>query len=213
MLELWLIHPSALAGAVEIGNDAFVIALQTQVKALSIYVAVGFVKRDGSNLFNAAVLIYPIKEILIHHRKINELDFARELCSTGSQVAVADTPLGTIGLMICADALSETDRVTERLVAMGADFILSPSAWAVPPEQDNELTPYGSLWVDNYTRGMGNISTWIVAISNVGPVLEGTWAGHFCIGNSIAIGPNPEDLVVSPFGADADAENLNVIDL
>lgn len=196
-------HPSALEGAVSISDDTFVLSLQAEAKSLSIYIAVGFVERDGDKLFNSAVLIDPAGEIAIHHRKINELDFARELYSTGDSVSTADTPFGKIGLMICADALSESDRVAERLVELGAEVILSPSAWAVPPDHDNIASPYGSLWVDNYRRGLGDSKTWIIATSNVGQVSEGVWDGFFCIGNSIAIGPKPGDLVVSPFGADA----------
>ena len=41
-----------------------------------IYVAAGLVERAGDRLYNAAVLIDPEGRILLHHRKINELDIA-----------------------------------------------------------------------------------------------------------------------------------------
>src|SRR5689334_6313317 len=44
-----------------------------------IHVAAGIVERAGSRLYNAAVLIGPGGELLMHHRKINELDIAIDL--------------------------------------------------------------------------------------------------------------------------------------
>jgi predicted amidohydrolase len=67
--------PSAVAGAVSVEHDSFVINLQEIARDLAIYVAVGFVERAGNELFNAAVLIDTQGEIVIHHQKINELDF------------------------------------------------------------------------------------------------------------------------------------------
>jgi predicted amidohydrolase len=141
--------------------------------------------------------------VVLHHHKINELDFARELYQTGSKVDTVSTEFGTVGLMICADALSQDDRVIERLIAQGADVILSPSAWAVPSDHNNDINPYGSLWVGAYRNGLGSSNTWIVATSNVGVISQGVWAGHLCIGNSIAIGPEVEQMQVFPFGSDA----------
>ena len=58
----------------------------------------GLVERAGPKLFNAAVLIGPAGELLLHHRKINELDIALDLYSVGDRVGVAQTDLGTFGL-------------------------------------------------------------------------------------------------------------------
>jgi predicted amidohydrolase len=204
---------SAKTEAVEIEQDPLVNQMRLLASELSIYIAVGFVERVGSQLFNSSVLIDAQGSVIIHHRKINELDFAQELYSTGSEVSVAKTPFGIVGLMICADALSQTDKVIERLMVKGAEFILSPSAWAVPPSHDNVLEPYGSLWIDAYRRGLGAGKSWIVATSNVGVIQTGAWGGHLCIGNSIAIGPNESDLFISPYGVDAVHTKLVVLTL
>jgi predicted amidohydrolase len=202
---------SALTQAVAIDIDRFVLELRSAAKTHQLYIAVGFVERVGSELFNSAVLIDAGGQIVIHHQKVNELGFAKELYSTGTTVSTAETPFGTIGLMICADALEESDQVIERLVAAGAEVILSPSAWAVPPEHNNLETPYGSLWVNAYRRGLGESKSWIVATSNVGKISHGVWKNHLCIGNSIAIGPNEQDIVISPFGAEA--SHLGIIEI
>jgi predicted amidohydrolase len=193
---------SAITEASEISVDPFIAGMKESAIAHQIYITIGFVERVGSSLYNSAVIISPAGEILLHHRKINELDFARELYSTGNQISSVDTPLGKLGLMICADALSEEDRIIARLIEDGADLILSPSAWAVPPDFDNSLTPYGSLWTDAYSTGLANSKAWVIATSNVGEVRSGEWAGHKCIGNSISMGPN-RALLVSPFGESA----------
>src|ERR671917_2113592 len=41
-----------------------------------IFVAAGLVERAGDRLYNAAVLFDPEGRVLLHHRKINELDIA-----------------------------------------------------------------------------------------------------------------------------------------
>ena len=194
---------SAVGRASELVADSFIATLADLAQALQIYVAVGFVEQSGDKIFNSAVLLSSEGKIILHHRKINELDFAKEIYSVGSSVNVVETEFGKVGLMICADALSETDQVTERLLSLGADLILSPSAWAVPPTHDNQAEPYGSLWVEAYRRGLGSSRTWIIATSNVGIVESGVWAGHPCIGNSIAMGPGSNDLIMLPFGQDA----------
>ncbi len=193
---------SAIAQASEISVDPFIASMKESAIAHEVYITVGFVERDGSSLYNSAVIISPTGKILLHHRKINELDFAREMYSTGNQISTVDTPLGKLGLMICADALSEGDRVIARLIDEGAEIILSPSAWAVPPNFDNVLTPYGSLWTNAYASGLGASKAWVIATSNVGEVRSGEWAGHKCIGNSISMGPD-RALIVSPFGENA----------
>ena len=199
--------PSAIIEATQISADLFIQGIKESAIINQVYVTVGFVERDGANLYNSAVIISPLGEVILQHRKINELDFAREIYATGDQISLVDTPLGKLGLMICADALSEEDRIVARLVEAGADVILSPSAWAVPPDFDNDLTPYGSLWIDAYSSGLANSSIWVIATSNVGIMRSGPWADFKCIGNSISIGPDRK-AQVSPFGEGAVHINL-----
>lgn len=204
-------HESAKEKATSILEDYFLLRIKEQAISLKIYVCFGFVERQDNLLYNSAIFLNDNGEILIHHRKINELDFARKIYSIGSDVSCVETPFGKIGVIICADALSESDRVIKRLTEQGARVILSPSAWAVPPDHDNLKNPYGSLWIEAYRSGLANSECWIVAASNVGPVTGGDWNGHFCIGNSIAVGPKFNDLIVLPFGRDAEA--LEIIEI
>ena len=101
------------------------------------FVAAGLVERAGDRLYNAAVLIAPAGEILLHHRKINELDIALDLYSVGDRLGVVETELGTLGLAICADNFGSSLAIAHVLARMGAQVILSPSAWAVDADHDN----------------------------------------------------------------------------
>src|SRR4030095_13988899 len=71
-----------------------------------IYVAAGLTERDGERIYNSAVVVSPEGEILVKHRKINELEIAHDLYATGDRLSVAETALGRIGLTICADNFS-----------------------------------------------------------------------------------------------------------
>src|SRR5262249_27335911 len=77
-------------------------------RAHAIHVAAGLVERAGDRLYNAAVLIGPGGDLLLHHRKINELDIALDLYSVGDRLGVAETAARTMRLAVCADHLHST---------------------------------------------------------------------------------------------------------
>ena len=72
---------------------------------------------------------------------------------------------------------------------MGAQLILSPSAWAVDADHDNAREPYGKLWLDAYAELARLYDVTVVGVSNVGWLTAGPWAGRKCIGCSLAVGP------------------------
>lgn len=179
-------------------------------RATGVYVAAGLVERAGDRRFNAAVLIGPDGELLLHHRKINELDIALDLYSVGDRLGVAETALGTLGLAICADNFSDSLAVGHVLARMGAQVILSPSAWAVDPDHDNSRDPYGKLWLDAYTELARLYDVTVVGVSNVGRLTGGPWAGRKCIGCSLAVGPTGV-LARGPYGEAA--EGVTVVEV
>jgi len=189
VLDFGWTHSSAQDGAGPIPGGESVERLRAAAAQSQIFVCAGLAERDGERLYNAAVLIDPCGEILLHHRKIHEIPFARALYATGDRLGVVDTALGRLGLMICADALTPGNVVANSLVAMGAQGILSPCAWAVPPTHDSSQTPYGQLWVDHYGSVAAPRGPWIAGCSNVGPVVGGEWNGWRCIGNSLVMAP------------------------
>jgi predicted amidohydrolase len=169
-----------------------------------IHLCSGVVERAGDSIFNAAVLIGPSGEVLLHHRKLNELEIAHDCYAQGHRLAVAPTPLGCLGVMICADAFARGQIVSRTLGLMGAQMILSPCAWAVPADHDNAREPYGQLWRDHYGPVAHDFQLWIAGVSNVGPIRSGPWAGRKCIGCSLVVGPDGRQVLQGPYGVDAE---------
>ncbi len=83
---------------------------------------------------------------------------------------------------------------------MGAQILLSPSAWAVDAGHDNSLTPYGDLWKGSYATLARLYDITVVGVSNVGWINAGPWKGRKCIGCSLAVGPDGGILAVGPYG-------------
>jgi len=171
---------------------------------LGVYVCFGMTERRGDRVYNAAVLVSPAGDLLLHHRKLNELEIAHDLYDQGNHLGTARTPLATFGLMICADGFATGQVVSRTLALMGADVILSPSAWAVPADHDNAKTPYGDEWRGCYGPVAREHDLWIVGASNVGPVSAGPWAGRRCIGCSLVMGPGGREVLQGPYGEDAE---------
>lgn len=173
-------------------------------KENSVYVCCGIVERDGDAIYNAAVIIDNKGKVLIKHRKLNELDIAHDIYSQGDRLGVCQTPWGTFGLLICADAFAKDHVLTRSLCYMGADVILSPSSWAVRPDHNNDVEPYGKEWYEAYIPVAHEFSVWIASASNVGPITEGPWKNWRCIGCSLIIGPDGKEKLKGPYGEKAE---------
>lgn len=190
------------AEAAPLGYPA--ISLCEAAKHHGVFICAGITEKDVGQVFNTAVLIGPEGEILLKHRKIYELDIAHDLYGLGQSLNVVQTPVGTIGIMTCADGFARGQAIARTLGYMGADIILSPCAWAVPAEHDNEKEPYGDLWRENYKPVAKDFSIWIVGVSNVGWIRSGPWEGRKCIGCSLVIDPQGNEVLQGPYGPDAE---------
>jgi predicted amidohydrolase len=203
-LDLGWTHPSARHLAYGIpGPPAD--ALSQAAAASGILVVAGLVERAGGKLYNSAVVIDPTGKLLHVHRKIHELDLAQELYATGDRLGVVETPLGVLGVNICADNFPESLSIGHVLARMGAQIILSPSSWAVDADHDQEREPYGELWRGAYAELHRWYDLPVVAVSNVGRLEEGPWKGRKVIGCSFAYGGKGEVLAQAPYGEAAEA--------
>ena len=120
-------------------------------------------------------------------------------------MGVAETELGRIGLNICADNFKKALVLAHSLARMGARLILSPCAWAVDADHDNEKQPYGEGWKESYTKIARLYELPVIGVSNVGWIRSGPWAGRKCIGCSLAVGAGGEILAEGPYGEEAEA--------
>lgn len=179
--------------------------LAAQARRHGIYVVAGLTEREGERVYNSAVLLSPDGELLIRHRKINELDIGRDLYDTGDRVAVARTPLGAMGITICADNFPDSLVFGHAIARMGGQLLLSPCAWAVEAGHDNAAQPYGGLWIDAYGELARLYDITVIGVSCVGWLNAGPWQGRKCIGNSLAVGPGGRVLARGPYGVDAEA--------
>jgi predicted amidohydrolase len=207
-LDLGWTHPSARTLAQPIPGP-HVDRLAHAARNHGVFVAAGLVERAGERLYNSAVLLGPDFSLLLHHRKINELDIGLKLYSVGDRLGVVETELGTIGLSICADNFASSLAIGHVLARMGATLILSPSAWAVAADHDNRRERYGQLWRDSYSELARLYDLTVIGVSNVGPLTAGPWEGKKCIGCSLAVGPGGKVLLEGPYG-DAAARVLVV---
>jgi predicted amidohydrolase len=203
-MSLGWTHSSATTCADGIPEGESCSLLRVAARGHRVYVCSGLVERADDRVFNSAVLIDPEGTVLLHHRKLNELEIGQSFYARGDRLGVAQTPWGRFGVMICADAFARGQVVSRTLGLMGADMILSPCAWAVKADHDQAAEPYGQLWLDNYCPVARDFRLWIAGVSNVGWLDDGPWKGRKCIGCSLVVGPDGQRVLMGPYGPDAD---------
>jgi predicted amidohydrolase len=203
-MDLGWTDPSALTEATPIPGGATIVTLASFARKYSVFICSGLTEKYGDRVFNSAILLDPEGELLLLHRKINELDIGHPYYALGDRLNVCETEYGTIGLMICADASTGDEVIPRALAYMGADVILSPSSWAVPADHDNQEDPYGDMWYQIYSHVARDFRVWIASCSNVGWMTGGPWNGWKGIGCSMVVSPGGEKVLQAPYGEAAD---------
>jgi len=203
-MDLGWTDPSALSEAEAVPDGLTCKFLSEQARKHQLYICSGLIEKAGNKVYNSAVIINPQGELILLHRKINELDIGHPYYALGDRLNVCETEFGTLGLIICADANTKGSELTRSLGYMGADVILSPSSWAVVADHDNINEPYGGMWKDVYKPVTRDFRLWIASCSNVGWMTGGPWKGWKGIGCSMVIAPGGKDVLHAPYGVDAD---------
>jgi predicted amidohydrolase len=203
-MDLGWTDPSCLREAEPIPAGGPCCRLAAAARAHRLYVCAGLTERDEERVYNAAVIIDPSGRVILKHRKLNELEIGHPYYAQGDRLNVCHTPLGTLGLLICADGFARDRVPAQALGYMGADLILSPSSWAVDANHDNRSDPYGALWRASYTSVARDFAVWIAGVSNVGWITGGPWQGKQCIGCSLVVGPGGKEVLQGPYGVTAE---------
>lgn len=104
-------------------SEEFLDAVSRKARSLGVYVAIGVLcpEWDG-RISNSAFLIDPEGMILAQARKNNMWHFDSRYVCQGHEYPVVPTPLGVVGLMVCADG--RAPEIARILALKGADIIL-----------------------------------------------------------------------------------------
>lgn len=192
-------HPSARDLAQPVPGPT-VDALAAAAQAEGIYVAAGVTERAGDQIYNSAVFLGPTGELLLLHRKINELPVAGEMYATGNRLGIVATPFGNVGLTIGSDNFGTSLVLGHSLCRMGAHFIFAPSSWVVEATHDQQQNPYGAAWRNSHRQLSYLYGVTVVSVNHVGPLTAGPWKGRKAIGCSLAFGSSGEAIAQGQYG-------------
>ena len=183
-------HPSALYEAQPIPGPYSDLLCEAAAKH-GLYVCAGLTERapDGRN-YNAAVLIDPKGAIIVKYHKINLLDVEQPFYAVGQTLNVVDTPLGKIGVNICADNYLDGLSIGHTLARMGAEFIIAPASWTVDYSITEENDPYKEKWLRPFSILARLYNVVVVSTTSVGYIVGGPYEGKKSVGCSLAVDAN-----------------------
>jgi predicted amidohydrolase len=160
------------------------------------HLCAGLDEKDGTNLYDAAVLIDDTGKLLLKHRKIENLLNEKGLMvppyTCGSEIAEAETRFGKIGVLICADTFGD-DRL-RRMAVLKPALVLVPYGWVA----DETAWPQHGNGLANVVRHAAEvIGAPVIGTDPVGQVSHGAWAGKYYGGLSVAYDEHGQQLGVA----------------
>ena len=146
-----------------------------KAKELNLFVVFGMTERDqAGRLYNANVFLGP-EGVIGRHRKTYFVGNDSRIWSLGSGFEALDSPLGKVGLMICAESWSGGNFPGPVLASQGADVLVTSSAW---------WTSVADSWAPVTVENALRARRWHVASQQVGDI------GHAqCCGHSLIVDP------------------------
>lgn len=160
-------------------------------KNLNIHICLGLVEKvlvnEKVSFYNSAILINENGDIILKHRKINEIGEAKEFYATGNKVEVVDTKFGCIGLNICSDNYPNSLELGACIGNMGANLLLSPSSWTIENSYDHANNPYLDKWLDPLKSLAEKYEMTIIATTSVGYIVGGPFENRKMIGCSLIV--------------------------
>jgi len=167
--------------------------LCAMAKKHKIYICIGLDEKDGDKLYGAAILIDDQGKILLKHRKNNVLaELMTPPYSEGKGVGAVDTPLGRIGVMICADSFRK--ELLQEMKDLKPDYVLIPYGWAA---EEDKWPGHGKELMKTVKKAAKAIGAPVVGTDLVGEISHGPWTGQVYGGQSIASDEKGNVLFVS----------------
>lgn len=180
-------HPSSIVESHPIPGE-FSDRFCSMAREKKIYICVGLTERvSDTERYNTCLLIDDSGEIILKYRKINLLEVEFPFYTVGDRLHVVDTPFGTIGINICADNYGDSLHIGHTLARMGAQVILSPSAWTVDYSVTETDEPYHDKWI----KPLRILADWhdlvVISTTSVGYIVGGPYEGKKMVGKSLAV--------------------------
>ncbi len=157
--------------------------LGTLAKKYGMMISIGLCEKDGEALYDAAVLMGADGTLLAKHRKVNVLTELMDppyTAGKAEEIAVVETPLGRIGMLICADTFK--DELVAQIAEQDADLLLVPYGWAAEKEAWPGHGKNLAAWVAATARRAGCAA---VGTDLVGVISSGPWEGKTYGGQSL----------------------------
>jgi len=158
-------------------------------RELSVYICIGLTEKAGGGIYDSAILVGPGGEILLKHRKINNLPDLKlmeppYLDGSPGDIRVAETPLGRIGVLVCADTFVAAH--LDRLRDLRPNLVLVPYGWAAPR---NEWPGHGEALKETVSKAARTIGASVIGPTCIGEITTGPWKGRTYEGESAAADP------------------------
>lgn len=163
-----------LAGPIPGPHSDRIVALARNYKMM-ISIGIDELAEPGC-LYDSAILVNEKGKILLKHRKLNVLpELMDPPYSVGrpEDIRAVDTPLGRIGMLICADTF--TEKYVKQAGSFEPDVLLVPYGWAAPKEK----------WpghAKNLHKTVAQAARWagcpVVGTDLVGMITHGPWTGQ-----------------------------------
>ncbi len=154
--------------------------LESIARERNIYIVSGVCEREGTTLYNTAVLVGP-EGYIGKYRKLHLWDIDKTWAEPGDLgLPVYKLPFGRLGMIICYDGwFPETTRI---LTLQGADIICDPANWVVIPNRitaENPIPAYVHM-VMAHVNGV-----FLICADRIGEE-----RGVMFLGSSCICGPN-----------------------
>jgi N-carbamoylputrescine amidase len=105
-------------------------ALAEKARHSGIYLAIGLLEREQKRLYDSAVLFSPAGKMILKYRRIDPRWHGKKadpsVYCQGTEIQIADTPLGSFAFAICGDLFN--DDVVARLRDLNPKWLLYPFA-------------------------------------------------------------------------------------